>query len=374
LVAFALLQICQQAISAFSPRPAIQVCLVVAVGLLSLTAERLRQSEGQIDRLGVVSASGCLVALVTATAVTVLAGFSTSTPPPIAEQVDAVRAHLQKAGLQVTTTEVPLNAEAPSRLFVVSNPRSPSTSDEIRIYEPVAGVLKLHFRYRPVVTDPAEPASRPLGARFVMLGAIDVNGDGQREIIGAYQTNQAEFQRVPVLISQDSGSVRYRLALLLSGLSPEVTRGLPRYEIGTAGGVRQTTAWVSDLGLEPGGPFGRAQPVLVTHVLSQGDPHGLGLTVDSTRHSVTAPILFPAVLRFWSFEPQTASPAVMPLCVKGGQEAAIHHHVTMADPGVRLERIFGQELAGVMKDLSLWDYYEGHCAEPASAESAQGLD
>jgi len=338
LVAVALLQIGQQVIGVFDPRPAIQAALIVAVGLAALAAER--RSAGRAwrgDRIALAAGLGCAAALATAGVVWATAGFSTPSTPTVAEQVDAIRAGLRRDGARVTYRRLRLHQGPPSHVFVAA---APSRSAELRIYDDVRGSLERRLAFRPDVHVP--PAGRAVAAAFRVESVRDLDGDGQREILGVYETNPAgaEYQRVPVLISRSSGTARYAIAPLLPVAAlGRAAAGLPALRFGSADVV-----WVADLALDPGRRFVPGQATLATRVvLPRGDPHGLAVTVRGR---------VPRHVRFWALEGTPTR------CVRGGPRT-----LELAS-----DDVLGEPLADAMAaaGLAVGDYVDGRCLEPAS--------
>jgi len=321
LLAVALLQIGQQVIGVFEPRPAIQVALIVATGLAALAVER------RSGKVAIGGAAGAAVALVVAGVVWAAAGFSTPAARSIAEQVDAIRADLRRAGAKVSYRRLRLHQGPSSHVFVAA---APERSDEVRIYDDVRGSLKRRLAFRPDVR-----FERPAATAFRIRAVRDLDGDGQREILGAWEANLAgaELQQVPVLLRRSSSTARYAVVPLLPVISlggPAVD-GLPTLHFGSVESV-----WVSDFALVPG-----EQTLATTVVLPRGDPHGLALTL---------PGRIPKHVRFWAIDgPARAR------CVRGAARTID------ADA-------LGKPLAEAMAaaGVVLGDYSEGRCLEAPS--------
>jgi hypothetical protein len=285
LLAVALLQIAQQVIGVFDPRPVIQAALIVAAGLAALAAER--HSGGKpwrTDRL----------------------------------------------------------AQGPaSHLFVAARP---SRSDEVLVYDRVGGELERQLAFRPEVRFPQ--AARPTAARFRLHVIRDFDGDGRREVIGAWETNMAgtELQRVPVLIARPSGAKAYDVKPLLAvaALGRQGAAALPTLRF-----ARMPVVWVVDFALDPGRPFVPGRTTLVTNVvLPDGDPHGLAQPVLPFRN-----------VRFFDFE---ADGAVTPRCVRGERRVL----PAKPDPRFLLGRPLADEMAAA--GLTVGDYVDGRCVEAPS--------
>jgi hypothetical protein len=326
LVALALLQIAQQVIGVFNPRASIQATLIVAVGLAALAVERKR------DRIGLAAAAGAGLALAATGAIWATSGFSTPQQPSVGAQVDRIRSELAAGGAKVAYRRLRLHGDAASHVFVVSRP---GRSDEVRIYDAVGGELRRRLAFRPEIRFPESERTFP--TRFVIRAVRDLDGDGQREILGHWEANLAgeEFQRAPVLLSRSSRSGRYAVRPLLPvGALREAADGLPALRFGSA-----EVVWVSDYALDEE-HFVPGAATLATRTVGS-DPHHLGLSVAHR---------FPPTVRFWDLLKSRAR------CVRGGARR-------VADtPSL------GKGLADAMADAGLFvgDYAGGRCLEAGS--------
>jgi hypothetical protein len=326
LVALALLQIGQQVVGVFNPRASIQVTLIVAVGLAALAVER------RGDRIGVAAAAGAAVALAATGAIWATSGFSTPEQPSVGAQVDRIRADLRAGGAEVVYRRMRLHESAASHVFVI---RRPGRSDEVRIYDAVDGALRRRLAFRPEIRFPESEQTFP--TRFVIRVVRDLDGDGQREILGHWEANQAgeEFQRAPVLIARSSGSGRYAVRPLLPVRAlRETADGLPTLRFDST-----EVVWVSDYALDEE-HFVPGSATLATRTVGP-DPHHLGVAV---AHRL------PPTVRFWDLARGRAR------CVRGSPRR-------VADtPSL------GKGLADAMAGagLAVGDYIDGVCAEAGS--------
>jgi hypothetical protein len=317
-------------------------------------------------------AVGIIVAAILAITTDVFDGSSGG--GSIGEQVDGIRAELQADGFEVRYRELELHPGPPSHLFIASKLTAQdarATSDEVRIYDPVDRSLELQLTYRPEVRELGSNAATPnasLAAAFQPRTVADIDGDGQDEILGVYEANQAgeEFQRVPVLIARETGE-GYRVTpmLALASFDRGVTAGLPAFEFGPAGGQVAPTLWVSDLALDTRARFSTELTTLATVVVGAA-AKGSGLSLEVAARAPGAPGPFPRTIRFWGIEMDGSTPSVTPLCVRGAGPVP-QPLVVRADPG-DTEALVGKPLAGAMADagLVLGRFSDGQCQELGS--------
>ncbi len=159
--------------------------------------------------------AGLTVAAVTvAGLIWALAGFSTPTAPPIADQIASINRAAAREGRR---TERPTGSGAldlhatggdASYLFLFTDRpgsgRSPR-ADELRVYDVRDGYLRRSLRF-----EPREP-----GSRFQFRAATDVDFDGAIEVIGGYSQPDARQALVPFAIDFDDN--RYELVPLVLG-------------------------------------------------------------------------------------------------------------------------------------------------------------
>jgi hypothetical protein len=134
-------------------------------------------------------------------------GFSDSTPPPIASQVEEIVGDGYRAGKQLAYYN--LNADLhglnqQSWLFLW---RSRSGSDDIRIYDEDNGRLALRFDF------PAGSAGD--SGQIVSHKLVNVDGFFENALVGAYSTKKMWPAEIPFVVSWSEARRRYVLAPLL---------------------------------------------------------------------------------------------------------------------------------------------------------------
>jgi hypothetical protein len=142
------------------------------------------------------------------------AGFSTPTPPPIADQIAKIKRAASRDGrLATTPTGVdPLNLHgtgAASYFFIVKDrPGSglAPRADEVRVYDDDGGYLTRRLTF-----EPREP-----GSGFQFERAADVDFDGATEIVGGYSRPDARNALVPFAIDFDDNDL-YKIVPLSLG-------------------------------------------------------------------------------------------------------------------------------------------------------------
>lgn len=237
LLALALLQIVQQVIGVFKPRPEIQASLIVAAGLAALCAQRVSSAGGLNDRVVVGSAVGCGIALAAAVAILLTSGFSLPTPPSIAAQVQRIRTNARSENLDETAyRRASLRPGTTAHLFVFDQADLESEPDlvservtSIRLYEEMDGQLKPRFAFEPTpprggfesaatgdrsVFDP-RVAKSSFSARFVLMELLDIDQDGQPEHLGNYElvdNDDLIRLRIPVVLGWRDSAARYELS------------------------------------------------------------------------------------------------------------------------------------------------------------------
>ena len=307
------------------------------------------------------------VGVIVAVAIIAAGGGSSGGDAPIAEQVDEIRAGLQEEGFEVGYSKLELHQGAPSHLFIATKldqGGGRASSDEVRIYDDVDGALEPQLTYRPEVTQ-SSPPEVLIATAFQVRTVTDIDGDGQSEILGSYETNLAgeEYQRVPVLIARESGEGYLVTPLLtVSSFERQVTAGLPTFDFGPAGGQRAPTAWASEFALDTRGLYSDVRATLVTRVVDPGreDP-GLTLNVEPPG---TDPAL-PLYVRFWGIEMQGPTPRVTALCVFSGG-APLPEPLPVRTGSEEIEELLGKPLRDALTDADLvvGDFVDGNCVEP----------
>jgi hypothetical protein len=288
---------------------------------------------------------------------------------PIGQQVDEVRADLRGQGMEVEYRELRLGQSGPSHLFVATSPPDrtgevPPEADEVRIYDERGGSLEETLSYRPVVRF-AGANQRPVGAAFELLTVRDIDGDGQREVLGSYETNAAgsEFQRAPVLISRRSADADYEVSPLLdvASLPRAATAGLTlfRFSRPGGGGVARA-AWVADFILETGRLPLRRRSVLVTSVIVPGGAGGAPVTP----LEVSVPDALPKLVRFWEVDMEGGAPAVKPMCIRPEVEGSAS--LALSARFSEVEALLRESLRQVAESGALGQLVDGHCFELSS--------
>ena len=364
VVAVAGLQIAQGAISAFSPRPVIQAALVVGVGLAALAAELVRTGEPSTRNVAIGAGVGCVVSLGAGLVIAIASGFSPPDPEPVGAQVARARKGLVRQGLEIVAfRRVRLHEGAVSYLFVVRRTSARGPADSVRIFDDAGGHL------RPALTLAPRVASGNVGlhTRFHLTTIRDLDGDGQPEILGSFDTNEAgeEFQRVPVLIAHASAADRYVVTPLLrtSALDPAARAGLPTYRFAAGAGRLAPSAWVGDLAVDDGHVFLPDGVTLATTVVPRNEPSPVfDLAVVPPGGSAD----FPVHVRFWRLVTDGGRARLRPLCLRGAHGATVVRSRGAGSfldrPPARARLAAGMEATGVR----LGEFGQGRCLEAGS--------
>jgi hypothetical protein len=168
-------------------------------------------------------------------------------PPPLGEQLDAIRSDLARQGREITLTRrVQLHGAAPSYLIASTPVHLPggrrldfSFSDEVTIYDVEDQRLRQAISFRPTV-DPGPAHGMSLD--FKLLATGDLNGDGLGEIVGDFKSSVMHFVEnpragldYPLALAWDAKAGRYRITPLLreppEGLKFRNPGGLARREV-----------------------------------------------------------------------------------------------------------------------------------------------
>jgi hypothetical protein len=377
LLAVTALQIAQQVLSVFSPRPSIQVATIIAVGLAALTAERLRAGAGtdHADRVAIAAGLGCVAALGVAGAVWLGAGFSTPQQASIGAQVDDVRAQLRRDGFQVAYRKLRLHQGGSSRLFVLTpgparERRSGRASDELLLYDAVHGKLRRALAFRPQLGEPGASAGAAYPASFHIWSVRDIDGDGQQEVLASYETNMAgaEYQRVPIMLTRQVATGRYSITPVLAvrALGPAASSGLPTYTFGPVGGARAESVWVGELALDAGRLFAPEHTILATSVVMApgNDPRRLALTVEPGAAGGRRAVGIPTHVRFWDLDLRGARPVARPLCLLGTGRTVVRVAARMLDSRAFLGRALSDAMHAAQ--VGLGELIDGRCVDAAS--------
>jgi hypothetical protein len=162
---------------------------------------------------------GLLVTAAVAGGVTWVVGKDRTT----GQQIDQVRATLEKGGLEVRAfQQISLHAGATSYLFAVGK-QDGSEPDEIRIYDQEGNSFHEKFSFAPAIkSQNSEVEAVPF--EFNVLSVTDPDGDGQNELLGSYDIVAPRGPvRLPVTIVWNPAESDYRLTPLL--LEPPKPKG-----------------------------------------------------------------------------------------------------------------------------------------------------
>jgi hypothetical protein len=233
----------------------------------------------------------------------------------------------------------------------------------VRLYDIAGGELRLALAFRPDVRFPEAP-DRPAPTAFHVWTVVDVDGDGQKEILASYDANQAgaEFQRVPVVIARDAARGLYALTPLLPVRTLRAaSAGLPAYGFGPAGVHGAPQVWVSELALDRGRLFLPGHAILATSVvLAGGDPQHLSITVKAAGQSFG----IDRHVRLWELDVSGARPRVRPLCPQATRGTVVRLPARQLQSGAFL----GRPLADAMSaaGIGVGEFAHGRCLEAAS--------
>ncbi len=288
---------------------------------------------------------------------------------PIGQQVDEVRADLRGQRKEVEYRELRLGQSGPSHLFVAASAPDRTgevapKADEVRIYDEREGSLEETLAYRPVVRFVGSD-QRPVGASFELLTVRDIDGDGQKEMLGSYETNAAgsEFQRAPVLISRRSADADYEVSALLdvASLPREATAGLTLFRFSLpGGGSGARAAWVADFILETGRLPLRRRSILVTSVLVPGGAGGAPVRP----LEVSVPDALPKLVRFWEVDMESGAPAVKPMCMRAEVEGS--SGLALPARFSDIQALLRESLRQVAESGALGQLVDGNCVELSS--------
>ena len=161
-----------------------------------------------------------IAALTAAGLIWALAGFSTPTPPPIADQFARITRQAAREGRVVTRPAgvgaLDLHGTRPGRTSACSR-TGPAAgvlprADELRVYDVRDGYLRPRLRF-----EPREP-----GARFEFRMAADIDFDGAVEIVGGYSRPDARQALVPFAIDFGSSATSWCRSASANRSSPRL--------------------------------------------------------------------------------------------------------------------------------------------------------
>jgi hypothetical protein len=210
----------------------------VAPALAGAGEDRRGRHVDPVLVLGVAATMGLMLALV---AVGLTGGFLTRTPPAIGTQIDTIRKRAEAAGSPVVETlAAGLHGfDQHSYVFVLRSPTQ--GSDELRIYDDVHGWLRRRLDFRPktraVFAGYSAPAAKPQQKKGVGVDytlerpvAIDVNGDGDAELVADYALPSYLGVRLPVGVAWDDAAQRYELFSFLTDAPPAIGRATFKWD------------------------------------------------------------------------------------------------------------------------------------------------
>ena len=249
----------------------------------------------------------------------VKSGFSVPPKPSIASQVDHIRDDLRAKGYTVTYRQLALHPSETPHLFIVSERRrekSSDASDQVLLYDSEHGILERKLDFRPRITLP--DAGVVTASAFSLMSVHDIDGNGHKELVGSWDTNQAglEYQRVPVIVSRGSEGL-YNVTPLMTraSLDDSPTNGLATYGFAPPRRGPAATVWVSDLSLDTKRAFLPREGTLITSVVARGAEDTFAVTVvpaDAFGRRVPG---IPRVIRFWTLDLSGAAPRTRALCL-----------------------------------------------------------
>ena len=159
------------------------------------------------------TAWGALVGIVVAGLIAYLGWFNEPAPPkppkPITEQLDELASALSRGPFDVVSrpTSRELHGSGiQSHVYVLGAKRTryeDTVSDQVRIYDVLGGKLTLRLRYQ------AQPA---LGLQFIIQDFVDLDGDGDDELVGSYaQQSEDRVFQYPLVVSWNDALSQYQV-------------------------------------------------------------------------------------------------------------------------------------------------------------------
>jgi hypothetical protein len=153
--------------------------------------------------VGTVAASVFLAGLI------VGGGFSDSTPPPIASQVEEIVGAGYRAGKQLVYYNLGADLHGLDQKSWIFVWRSPEGSDQLNIYDEDNGRLERRLEF------PAGSAAKSPG-RLLTHELLNVDGFFETELVAAYTTAETWPGQVPFVVTWSEARRRYVLAPLLA--------------------------------------------------------------------------------------------------------------------------------------------------------------
>jgi hypothetical protein len=151
--------------------------------------------------VGTVAASVFLAGLI------VGGGFSDSTPPPVASQVEQILGDGYRAGKQLVYYDLDADLHGLNQQSWIFVWRSRSGSDQLRIYDNDNGRLALRLEF---------PAGSTGKGLLLTHQLVNVDGFFEKELVAAYATAQTWPGEVPFVVTWSEARRRYVLAPLLA--------------------------------------------------------------------------------------------------------------------------------------------------------------
>jgi hypothetical protein len=135
-------------------------------------------------------------------------GFSDSTPPPLASQVESIVGDGYRAGKQLVYYDLDADLHGLNQQSWIFVWRPRSGPDELKIYDDDNGRLALRLDFRgPTGKDPA---------RLLTHELLNVDGFFEKELVAAYTTPDVWPGEVPFVATWNEARRRYVVAPLLS--------------------------------------------------------------------------------------------------------------------------------------------------------------
>jgi hypothetical protein len=153
--------------------------------------------------VGTVAASVFLAGLI------VGGGFSDSTPPPVASQVEQILGDGYRAGKQLVYYDLDADLHGLNQQSWIFVWRSRSGSDQLRIYDNDNGRLALRLEF------PAGSTGKDRGL-LLTHELLNVDGFFESELVAAYATAETWPGEVPFVVTWSEARRRYVLAPLLA--------------------------------------------------------------------------------------------------------------------------------------------------------------
>jgi hypothetical protein len=136
-------------------------------------------------------------------------GFSDSTPPPVASQVEQIVGAGYRDGKQLVYYDLDADLHGLNQQSWIFVWRSRSGSDQLRIYDDDNGRLALRLEF------PAGRAAKDRGL-LVTHELLNVDGFFEKELVAAYTTAETWPGEVPFVVTWSEARRRYVLAPLLA--------------------------------------------------------------------------------------------------------------------------------------------------------------